>query len=93
MATFAAPSGAWTTITSLDTVGAGKGRANVPDLGNINLESLKGPLGVTLSELEQFVQFMADGYNIGFQHAWTLLLILVRAKTQAPDLNLLRVVG
>lgn len=93
MATFAAPSGAWTTITGLDTTAAGKTQANLPTVGSLNLESLKTDAGVVLPELDQFVQFVADGYGIGFWHAWALVTILMRSRQGVPDPAITRVVG
>lgn len=83
-------SGTWTTITSMDTTAAGKDRQNVPSIENLNFESLKVATGegLIMPEVNQFIQLMADGYNIGYWHAAQLLDIYMRMQLNqgnAPD--------
>ena len=82
--------GTWSTITGLDTAAAAKTQQNVPAIGGLNFESLKVATGegTIWSELDQFIQLVADGYAIGFWPAAQLVDIRLRAKLgqgNAPD--------
>jgi len=82
--------GTWTAI-SFNTTKASKTEANVPNLEDINLESLKdADTGhVTWPELDQFVQLVADGYNISHWSAAKLVAILIGNKMRGwvPDVG------
>lgn len=51
-----------------------KGGMNVRMAESMNFERLKGG---NLPELDQFIQLLADGYNINTQSAWALAYQLV----------------
>lgn len=79
MAATISSSGTWT-VLNLDVTSAPQVKTgmNVPGISNAQLEQLKN---TGYPELLAFIQLMADGLGIGFQHAKSLCLALLTAET------------
>lgn len=68
--------GNWTPLVGLTGQDA---RINTPSFSNIDLEDLKTIHGVTHPELVNFVQLVADAYNLRFWQAAGVVEVLLKA--------------
>lgn len=78
MAATISASGTWT-VLNLDTTSAPQVKTgmNVPGISKAQFEQIKS---AGYPELMQFIQLMADGLGIGFQHAKSLCFALLTAE-------------
>lgn len=79
--------GAWTTITGLDTVKS-NAFGNKPSAIGLNFEGLKTQEGVQLDEIRQFIQLAATNYGLNFWAAAVLIHHLLKAFIQCGELFL-----